>query len=214
MAYAGNHFFKRAQLRRRGWSNCMISLFMSVPDGTMPTDYPGARFKTFRIFRRERVKTIEATPEFQQAIGERLARRKALHCRARTPLELLIAGITVPAIPWVRLVDLTCRNYNEWAKDHPSLWKRTISPDSSAALLPRIVVNYLRHNMTDYDEIIRENVRRIGIHVYPLIKRTVIEQIASKYPRLVVECRRQLCMMDNASQAPSSSRDAFKYYGQ
>jgi hypothetical protein len=200
MAYAGRRFFKRAQLRQRGWTNGMINLLMPDPDGTIPTDHPKAHAGSFRVFHRDRVRAIEGTTEFQRLVAERLAKRKALGCCARSPLELLLDGIVVPVIAWDRLVNLACDNYNDWCLVHSSLWRRRISSSSSPSFVARVCVNYLRHNLTDYDELLKENVRRLGIHVYPLVKRRVIEQIVTRYPRLVGECYRQLMLMSSASK--------------
>jgi hypothetical protein len=172
---------------------------MPVPDDTMPADYPYARAQSFRIYRRERVKAIEATAEFQKMVADRLARRNGLGCRGRTPIEQLLAGIEVPVVPWDQLAKLACDDYNLWCRYHRALWTREISADSSPHLVARVCVNYLRHNLTDYDELVKQNVIRLGIHVYPLLKRAIIEQIARHYPRLVRECYRQLMRMSTNS---------------
>jgi hypothetical protein len=205
MAYAGDRFFKRSQLRRRGWTNSLIARFMPEPDGNLPTDHPVANCETFRIFLRSRVKAIESTPEFQRAVQDRISMRRALHRVARTPLEHLLAGITVPVVPWNVLVTRACNNYNRWCQRHERIRTEPVTPTPSTAMVTRIVVNYLRHNLTDYDEILKDNVRLLGIHVYPILKKAVIEQIASKYPRLAVECRSQHENMIITSQLVNST---------
>jgi hypothetical protein len=204
MVYAEGQFFKRAHLRRIGWTNGIIGLLMPEPDGSMTTDHPWGRIESFRIYRRDRAKAFEATPDFQRMIAERLVRRKALGGRCGSPLELLLDGIVLPVVAWSQHVNLAFDNYNEWCLNHCNFWIPRISPRSSPSPVARLCVNYLRHNLTDYDKILNENVRKLGIHVYPLVKCKVIEQIATKYLRLVGECHRQFMLMKNASKGATA----------
>ena len=57
----------------------------------------------------------------------------------------------------------------------------------------RWMVNYIRHNLTRYDEFLYEARGRTGIRfAYPEYRCAVLEEIARVYPELQEECKRQI----------------------
>jgi len=76
-------------------------------------------------------------------------------------------------------------------KGYPGLAWLADVPESTA---DRWMVNYIRHNLTQYDKIIeRVLVDRVGREAgHALLKSKVLNQIAKVYPELKYECQRQL----------------------
>lgn len=59
--------------------------------------------------------------------------------------------------------------------------------------LIRWIVNYIRHNLVDYDNFLYKISGKVGsIGVYPEIKTAVLEKIAVAYPQYKEECERQM----------------------
>lgn len=58
--------------------------------------------------------------------------------------------------------------------------------------LNRWVVNYIRHNLVNYDYTLGKNRGKVGKdEAYPVYKKAVLERIATVYPKYAAECQKQ-----------------------
>ena len=61
------------------------------------------------------------------------------------------------------------------------------------AFLSRIMVNYIRHNLTSYEDLLEELRGKEGKYeAYTKLKNKILEKIAEVYPELKEECNRQM----------------------
>jgi hypothetical protein len=76
-----------------------------------------------------------------------------------------------------------------------------VTLNSDQAFLDRITVNYIRHQLTDYEQRLGLLFGRVGTkEAYPILKEKILDAIAENYPELSNECIRQKCMMYDDSQ--------------
>lgn len=202
------HMLSASSVKARpGWTDSAIVKFLGEPDErkTNPT-YRMA--PPMRLYRLNRVEAVEATPEFAtHAQKSTLRSVSALAVAERKRRETLAWANTVPiTLGSVRSLDAvqqsSIRHFNERQKwksavwgdsrdNAPSLLKEMSNVEES--FLDRITVNYLRHEMSNYEGLLEEKFGRIGnAEAYGVIKRRVLEVIADTYPILSDAVARQL----------------------
>ena len=102
--------------------------------------------------------------------------------------------ITVPAMSTSSLIKRSIGHYNRRNPDRPA------TLDSDETFLLRICVNFLRHRCSEYDSI--RSFLRQHAHgddhefVGAIVKGRVLRQIATQYPMLRDEARRQAARED------------------
>ena len=191
---------KTALLEREGWSLSLVNSLLGEPDDR--TKVAGYRIP-LALFNLCRVEQAEASLEFINAQPE-LARRKAAAVKAKaTKIERLTdktraMRITVVKLPIDRVQDEAIDHFNDrememWLSGRRSGDDRSADKDSNPAFLERIMVNYIRHELTEYDRTLETTIGKVGRYsVIPEITNRVFTQIAETYPELADECRRQL----------------------
>jgi len=196
-------------LRKRGWTPALIARFLPTPDDTWPNPHY-RKAAPMKAYLADRVSAIEQSPEFA-ALRARAEARKRASARGvgtkRAKLAEWVAGLTIPVPVLDRdvLIREACEYYNargdrrparrwgdpgaeeEWGEAY--VW-RPASPGSDPWFLNRIVVNYLRHRLTDYEAVLRRTVGKVGRRAaYAAIKGKVLGAIAGAYPWLAEACR-------------------------
>lgn len=141
----------------------------------------------------QRLVGLITVPEFAQAqaaIAKRkLAAAKAVATKtARLVQAIQAMPITVERLKLSRLQQLAIDSYNARSSGH-SFASRNDDP----AFLERITVNFVRHELTQYDQALWEAAGKTGIaQAVTEIRRRVYGAIAQAYPSLCDECARQL----------------------
>ena len=84
----------------------------------------------------------------------------------------------------VRAQAIVHYNARRWIRDldvEPEPARLTSDPQ----FLERITVNYLRHAVSDYDDVLADLTRRVGKdEAYICVRTKVLEEIARVYPKL------------------------------
>ena len=84
--------------------------------------------------------------------------------------------------------DDVCQEYEDACYEYENFTLRTPNEET----LNRWVVNYIRHNLVNYDYTLGENREKVGKdEPYPAYKKAVLERIATVYPKYAAECKRQ-----------------------
>ena len=84
--------------------------------------------------------------------------------------------------------DDVCQEYEDACYEYENFTLRTPNEET----LNRWVVNYIRHNLVNYDYTLGENRGKVGKdEPYPAYKKAVLERIATVYPKYAAECKRQ-----------------------
>ena len=187
-------------VKERGWTDSLIRQFLGEPDSTKVNFYykSGPPVCLYLV---SRVEAAEMTPEFVAA-REKVEKRQTSAAVAvktkRNHLQALVdkITITVPKMDHNKLIRLACESYNErnWERDCYA------SDNSDPAFLDRMCVNYLRHNMTHYENLLDVTAGKVGAgDAYCEIKGKVLDAIATAYPYLASECIRQHIRMYEAA---------------
>jgi hypothetical protein len=197
----------RSGLRGRGWTEALIDRFLPVPDRLAPNPHYRSA-APMKLYLKARVEAIEATDAFRAARARtaprQAAARKAVQTK-RADTERFVRGleIDVPRLSAAELTTRACRHYNDlksWRDD----WEPA-SPGSTPEFLDRISVNYLRHQLTPYEEHLEQTFGKVGAApAYAKIKAKVLAAIAAAYPWLAAEARRQRA----ALKAETAAREA------
>jgi len=187
------HFMK-ATLKERGWTDAMIKRFLGAPDSTKtnPRYRSGSPMCLYAI---ERVLTAEGSPDFDAAKAKAATRSAASTVRADKARVELVRTIETVEIR-IEHLDIdevrSCAidSYNHAPKRERD--GRHATPDASPSFLDRIAVNFIRHELADYDGIIAQLGGRIGKReAYRTLRRRVLAEIARLYPILADAARAQ-----------------------
>lgn len=196
---------------KRGWSQALIERFLGAPDKTAPNRHyrsgPPAR-----LYSLDRVLAVEATEAFAAAMARRRVREqigKAVAFGRRRDLLNAVAAmeVTVVAVRMDELLKDAIDSYNLWQEergfnrdDYDS--REAAHVHSDPLFLERIQVNYIRHQLTQYDYVLERVAGKIGHDdAVQAIRRRVYEAIASTYPYLPVPIRRVRAAVRQAARS-------------
>ena len=186
-----------------GWTKTMITKFLPEPILKDNPHYNNAA--PMKLWRKNDVMEIMATPEFIEAM-EKAAKRKEAAGKAKQTkqkklaeeMEKVIASLSVLIVPEKNLIKRTIKAKNEWYAFNASLRNEWLDCEVTVggvddSTLNRWVVNFIRHRLVRYDDALRLMDGRVGKYdVYPEFKRAVLEKIAEAYPNYAAECQRQI----------------------
>lgn len=198
------NYFNRSDLKARRWTDSLISKLLGEPDETAMNPYytTAAPVKLYLV---DRVIPIEGAQEFQESLDRRKRRRQPkrssheVRCEAqevRREATLEAAWDLewdVPVMEKAELIRAACHSYNDYQLMERNTFEfRRAQPDSNPGFLDRICVNYLRHELTDYDDNLAMFRGRIGVaEAERIIRIEALDAIARQYPNLARECDRQ-----------------------
>lgn len=163
-----------SELKERGWSPTLVKTVLGEPDELRRNPYY-QKAAPMRLFSANRVHDAERHEAFCAYQSRRLRQREAAVRAADTKRRALIEYaesivVTVAVIERKKL-------------------ERLVGDTSN---YERHTVNYLRHECSHYDELLRQFFGQIGVlDAQRIIRRKVYDAIAKAYPYLADECERQ-----------------------
>jgi hypothetical protein len=191
-----------AGLRARGWTPAMVRQLLGEPDLLRSNPHFRSAPQT-RLYSIERIEAAERGEEFGAAsavAARRSAAARAAALRGRREVLARIAAepIEVPRLAPDRLVALAVEHRNRLDEER-ALWRwghvtRPATADcAEPGALDRWKVDYLRHRLTRYHEILDELYGRTGrAAAEELLRCRIYAAISKAYPGLAQECERQL----------------------
>ncbi|WP_246101061.1 hypothetical protein [Streptomyces cyaneus] len=191
-----------AGLRARGWTPGMVRQLLGEPDLLRVNPHFHSAPQT-RLYSVERVEATERSEEFRaaSAVAARrsaAARAAALRMRREVLARIAAEPIDVPLLAPDRLAALAVEHRNRLDGERALWrWRHVATPttvdSAEPCALDRWKVDYLRHRLTRYDEILDELYGRTGrAAAEELLQRRVYAAISKAYPHLAQECERQL----------------------
>lgn len=187
-------FVSKSGLSARGWTDSLISRFLSEPDRYKKNPHYACA-APMKLYLLERVEKVESDPQFQEARAKsevrKRASKKAVETKTAKTLEEVdkAVQVKVPEMARERLIKLACDHFNR----RISYEAEPASIDSDPAFLERICVNFLRHRMTKYDRYLDELYKKVGkSEGIEMVRQRVYKAIGDAYPWLTAECERQL----------------------
>lgn len=179
----------RGELKGNGWTDGLIKKFLPIPDRTaLNPKYASAPM--MKLYSQDRVKAIEASPEFIEALAKaesrKVSARKAVETKRKRMTEYLEnLTIEVPVLEFDELKRRASENFRSL-----ELSDRVEISDE------RMCVNYLRHCLTTYERELKGIAGKTGAtDAYYEIKEKVLDAIWEEYPWLADECQQQLSRM-------------------
>ena len=177
----------------RKWTDRLIKKYMPVPDEIRNNPHYG-RASEMKLYKISRVESIEKNEQFLIDFQKTILRRKSSAKMVETKKDNLLIQISefpisVEIIPRYELVPLVIDDYNNrnYYKDYLTL------RDLDQSTLERLTVNYIRHQLTEYEY----HLYTIGDQVGKkegarLLKEITNNCIGESYPDLTRECALQL----------------------
>ena len=196
-------YLTKTELKQRGWTEAMMKEML--PDPEISVNPHCRRMKMYRW------KESDVTQaEKKQAFLERIERRKPHQERAqrvvktkqekmKTILTSAIGNIRVKKMDFQKVTRRALGATRNWYLI-TGQWDNTqFNPDEKT--VERWTVNYIRHNLTEYDSFLFSVKGKTGIpFAYPLYRKAVLEKIADVYPQLSEECARQATFNETAEE--------------
>jgi len=196
-----------SQLKERGWTPTLIKRFLGSPDSTKRNPYYRSA-SPMQFYASDRALACEQTEEWKEAASKAATRSQTGKVAAARRAEMLVAEaetmlITVHHLLPDTLLQRAIAAYNAY---HAELeYERgydyiPASQHSDSAFLERIIVNYIRHELSLYDRHLEELAGRVGVDgASTMIRRRVYAEIAAIYPEYSDECQRQLQRRENGN---------------
>jgi len=196
-------FVTKSDLKERGWTDSIIKKMSLIPDEIKENPYYryGPQMKLYGI---ERIKDLEQTKRFielkKRSEKRKQSARKTVETKRKKVMDYINSlKIEVPKIPLDELKKEAVKQYNNFHYFNYFNYKnydpRDISRENvknDPEFLERIMVNYIRHQLTDYEDHLIELFGKIGKdEAYIKLKDRILDSIAKQYPSLRDECRRQ-----------------------
>lgn len=185
----------------RGWTKTAIEKFLDPPDKTSPNPHyrSGAPMKLYLLTRVKRKEKIKAYLAWLQDSAARRVRAQATADKRRAATIAAVQAWQPKLGETMSMPDVTAAaiaHYNERQLDRS--FDRGRDPGEPArltsdrAFLQRIAVNYLRHEVTDYEQVLADLTTQIGKDdAYLVVRKRVLEAIGNAYPELATETARQ-----------------------
>lgn len=178
--------------KERGWTDSQIRTFLPEPDRTARNPF-SRKAAPMKLYARERVEAVEATPEFASAREASRKRQLAARERALAKKKEAVAvaqAVELRIVPedWPVVQQKALEHYNgRLRRNQPPATPRT-----APSRLNRLTVNYLRHQQTSYEEQLQQFKGVVGVgEAYLVVRNRILDLIATTYPALAAECERQ-----------------------
>lgn len=179
--------------QRKDWSKATIDRFLGEPDKSYTRRYRRMRVSLYSM---HRVEAAERSQAFRENAVKLRARKAAAAKGAETKLRRLLAQVarmevTVEVIPLDDVQANAIHVYNNFAKRRYD--GEHADENSSRTFLDRIMVNYIRHELTQYDHQLWVVAGKSGaVTARITIAKRIFEAIAQGYPALASECQKQM----------------------
>lgn len=197
--------YKSTLLKRPGWTLKTLEIF----DPRVAKEVPNSHYRSgpkSKLYMLTEIESIEKTEEFQNWVEKNQKRIKGAEKAVETKIHNLFELIDQMSVK-VRYVgdvlEKAIKTYNRWQEDEFQYFEdlygdtdfevRHLNKKSDPDVLERIVVNYIRHKLTNYDRELEKIVGKVGKQFgYKKINQKIYDSIKEAYPEYADECDRQL----------------------
>lgn len=193
-------------VRERGWTMGMIKRFLGEPVATVPNRRN--RSSVVKLYDLAHVEQVEKSDAWKEAKKVAEKRQQSALWGVVQKIERIKEKVTNEPIqvPIMSLEELRTRAIEHYNRrlDERAWWSRDVKDPATAnsdpAFLTRIEVNFIRHELTRYEELLDSTASRVGTRTAnTIITRRIFEAIAQAYPHLQAECDRQLTRKEVAA---------------
>lgn len=190
--------FSSPEMKVRGWTDAAIKKFAAEHDDERANPYHKSG-PPMKLYLRARVKRIELRKTWIAWQAGSTVRKQssaeAVHTK-KEKLQEYVDSIVVE-VPQMTEEELTARAIRHYNDMWSGTEKDRASEKSSQDFLDRISVNYLRHELTKYEQHLGEIAGKTGaVDCRTSIRRKVYDAIMDAYPDLGFECYGQMKKRD------------------
>ena len=186
----------QSKLKNMGFSDRLIKLLLPEPE---LVNNPHGRSK-IKLWCRSDVEKAMRAYEFMEYQEKKRKRSEAADKAVKTKKENLlvkaeesVSAITVRKIPYERLKREVLTERKNFYERKGSYEEAISVFDANESTVRRWIVNYVRHDLTDYDRNLYEIAKKTGKHkAYLIIFKGIMLKISEVYPELLDECQEQI----------------------
>lgn len=182
---------KTSIIQRPGWSRSLVEKILGEPDEKKKSFHYGTQVSLYLI---SRVLEAESKENFQTAQSLLQKRKAAAQKGTSTKIASLLEAIEVMPISVKEVKNVrqcAIKSYNNHALNRGSESYASALDDQE--FLDRITVNFIRHELTQYDQAILDAAGKAGVQKAIFrIRQRVYAAIAQAYPALSDQCQAQL----------------------
>lgn len=194
-------YISKAKVKERGWTDKLIKKFMGLSDKEKKNPvFPSA--SPMQLYSLSRIKKIERSNSFidekKKSEIRKKASRKAITTKKKKIKDYIEnLNITIKKIPLKKIKKNAIFEYNKF-KNNMSIERGSynfeeINGKEDIDFLYRIYVNYIRHNLTIYEDKLKKIFGKTGkIEAYNLLNKKIYSIILKTYPTLSGECKKQM----------------------
>ena len=192
----------QSELIAEGWTKALIAKFLPEPELRDNPHYKCAA--PMKIWSREVVEAAMQAEGYAEAKARSDKRKASAKKAVKTKIVKLdeyidkcLLNAQIEVIPIDELRERTLQKKQEWY-DYQALlrdqWSDERSVDfANESTVKRWMVNYVRHNLTEYEDTLYRLKGKIGRKdVYYKLHDGIIKKIANTYPMLSDACEDQL----------------------
>ena len=188
-------YYSQTTLKSFGFTAKMIETMLSEP---ILKDNPHYRCAApMKLWLITEVEVVMQTDEFKEAVQKRESRRQGAakavetkRAKLHAEIEAKIQKIKVEVLTIGQLRNEAIADRQAW---YDMDWENCCDAASAdEPTIKRWMVNYVRHNLTSYDDVLYRMSGKVGCQdEYLTYKFAVLDKIAEAYPKLKQECNQQ-----------------------
>ena len=194
-------YYSQTTLKSFGFTAKMIETMLSEP---ILKDNPHYRCAApMKLWLITEVDAVMQTDEFKEAVAKRESRRQGAakavetkRAKLHAEIEEKCKQITVERLTIKKVRKYAISDKQDWYDYQASMRSYNCdyrcAKNADESTVRRWMVNYIRHNLTQYDDVLFEMCGRVGCHdEYYHYREAVLAKIAEVYPELKDECEQQ-----------------------
>ena len=190
--------FTKSQLKEEfGFTEKMIKLLLGEPIEKTNPHYKCAA--PMKLWTKEEVDVVITSDEYKELKAKADKRRASAKKAVATKTEKIVSEMSLRAeqikvtkVSDEKLMEWTLEAKQDWYDEHQRGGEARNAYEADENTKKRWAVNYIRHNLTDYDYDMDALVNKVGKDkAYNKYKEAVLDKIAEVYPDLAYECENQ-----------------------
>jgi len=183
-----NNYYTKTELKERGWTESIIKKMEITPDLFKQNPYYKSS-PAMKLYSIESIKKLEKTEQFiklkEKSEKRKKSAKKAVESKKRKNIknlnkrikELEING-SYKKFENLKRDAINYYNCNQW--NIPSVYSgkrdaNIISEDTDKNMLKRIMKNFVRHELSNYDDVLIDIKGKVGVHsdLYPRLRKEI-----------------------------------------
>lgn len=191
-------YITQSTVLQRGWTKSLIDKYLPAPKEVRNPHYRCAA--PMKLWELLDVENAEKREDFNSDLA-RIRQRKNNSAKAVETKKRKLKEAMEEAAKNAYVILLDDKELRKEAIDQQQYWydlhfdwrheRSTEWADEET--IQRWVVNYIRHNLVNYDSMLFSNKGKTGKDdVYPIFKKLILTKIADAYPNYADECSRQI----------------------